>query len=124
MIKHIILNMSRIFSILTLLAFFLWIIPLGVFIKASQEGKFCGGQRAICLCSVNFQTKQAKNLKPMLANAGQVSKESNSSGGSNREFFTAKFFLNTSYIQQTFCLLDFYPTAALFIKSIEHVPKA
>ena len=124
MIKHIILNMSRIFSILTLPAFFLWIIPLGVFIKTSQEGKICGGQRAICLCSANFHNKPVKNIKPMLVNAGQVSKESSSSSGANREFFTAKFFLNTLFTQQTFCLLDPHPTAALFIKSIEHVPKA
>lgn len=49
--------MHKIIGSLTALLFFIWILPLGVFIKPSQEKKICGGQRAICMCS-HMMTKQ------------------------------------------------------------------
>jgi len=114
--------MFRIFSTIILLAFFIWILPLGAFIKISQEGRICGGQRAICLCSVNFHVKPSKSLKPVLTNVGQVSKES-SSGGANREFSIEKYFLTTTLRQERFTRASFIPAATFFIKFIEHVPK-
>jgi len=35
----------------TIIFFFAWLLPLGVFITPSQEKIACGGKRAICLCS-------------------------------------------------------------------------
>ena len=40
----------RIAAFVTCAAFFLWIVPLGVFIRPSQEGKTCGGKRAFHMC--------------------------------------------------------------------------
>ncbi len=116
--------MSRIFSIFILLAFFVWIIPLGAFIKVSQEVKVCGGQRAICLCSINFLPTQSKTIKPILTNSGQVNKESSASGGANREFSVDKFIFNPTIKSEYFLSSDLILTTALFIKAIEHVPKA
>lgn len=50
--------MQRTLSLTVLAIFFIWILPLGAFIKPSQEKKVCNGQRAICLCSHLIIAKQ------------------------------------------------------------------
>lgn len=42
--------MKQLISLLTALMLFIWILPLGVFIKPSQEKSACGGLRAVCMC--------------------------------------------------------------------------
>lgn len=42
---------KSIIAMLTALLFFVWIVPLGTFIKPEQEEAACNGQRAICLCT-------------------------------------------------------------------------
>lgn len=44
-------SMQRPVALLLTLLFMIWILPLGAFIKLSQEKAVCGGHRAICMCS-------------------------------------------------------------------------
>ncbi len=41
-------------AILTFAGFFMWIQPLGAFIKPSDEDTACAGRRAVHMCSVQF----------------------------------------------------------------------
>ncbi len=87
--------MRHIIILLTAIVFFVWLLPLGVFIKPSQEKVVCDGQRAICMCSVHFIKKVSNSLgKVMLASATQgTSKEAPSSGSASNYFLS-----NTSLI--------------------------
>lgn len=38
-------------AVLLLIGFFSWILPLGAFIDAHQEGLICNGRRLVCLCT-------------------------------------------------------------------------
>jgi hypothetical protein len=48
--------MRRALATFLLLGFVLWILPLGFFIKPSQEKIACDGQRAICMCHVMIKS--------------------------------------------------------------------
>ncbi|MFA5117446.1 MAG: hypothetical protein WC695_01180 [Candidatus Omnitrophota bacterium] len=107
--------------------FFIWILPLGVFIKPSQEKLVCGGQRAICLCgSRPGQTKTAPTQQRGClqikvttseedgvsgSGAGNYYLAANLSGGESLNAFTFEHSTNVPYLEP-------------FLKSIEHVPKA
>ena len=43
---------EKIIILIFIISFILWILPLGFFIKPSQEKFACDGQRAICMCQV------------------------------------------------------------------------
>lgn len=117
--------MRRTVSLLVLVLFLVWILPLGVFIKPADEQKVCAGQRAICLCTHKMtQDKPAGAGKIMLTNTGALNKESFSPAGASHDFWSAD-------LAETFRhgrMIDFLdPTVLsplLFIKQIEHVPKA
>jgi len=65
-------------SIFTGILFFVWILPLGAFIKPSDEKKACNGKRAICLCSHLFAKQTAKYAgKTLLKNASSAGESSN-----------------------------------------------
>lgn len=112
-------------SVLTALLFFIWILPLGIFIKPSQEKVVCNGQRAICLCSHLIAKQEAKNAgKAIYKVSGTAQKEQNGPGGSSHHFLVVqkKNQINrqlSSYHQQ-----QSFPYSFLVIRSIEHVPKA
>ena len=42
---------KRAATLLILCGFFLWIIPLGAFVEAHQEGLICNGRRMACMCT-------------------------------------------------------------------------
>ena len=109
---------------ITGLLFFIWILPVGIFIKPSQEKIACNGQRAICLCSHLMAKQEAKNVgKTIYKGSGSSQKEQNGSGGSSNQFIAAqkKDQVNRQislYHQQQ---SSFY--SLLVVRSIEHVPK-
>ncbi len=116
-------------SILFLLSIFiLWLLPLGYFIKPSQENMVCGGQRALCMCSsqqilVNAKDK-AKAGKVYIALNPAVEKEGVSSGFG---FFYFKIFLKLQDQQNV--LVQYLESTQqlqllLIAKAIDHVPKA
>lgn len=117
--------MRRSIVFLTAALFFIWILPLGFFIKPSQEKIACDGQRAICLCSTT-QAKVKSNAVEgfgLKANSG-TNKEANASGGG-----IAHYYLDTHLLVQnllkSFSLKDpeLFAYRNPFLKSIEHIPK-
>ncbi len=117
--------MRRFIGFLTVLLFFIWILPLGIFIKPSQEKVACDGQRAICLCSHLIAKQEAKNAgKTIYKGSGAAQKEQNGPGGSSHHFLVAQKKnqinrqLSLYHQQQSFLY------SLLVVRSIEHVPKA
>lgn len=111
---------------LTILLFFIWILPLGVFIKPAQEAKACGGQRAVCLCS-HADAKTAKAVSALGFQKGGVSanKEAASSGGGAGHYFMA----STQMALKTLSILEWREAVLLTyqnpsLRSTDHVPKA
>jgi hypothetical protein len=117
--------MFRLVATVTAFLFFVWLIPMGIFIKAAQEKIACGGQRAICLCS-HQQAKLKNNPAEgySFQNNSANSKESNASGGGAGHFFLAVHLP----VENGLNAADFDNVAVLacrnpFLKSIEHIPK-
>ncbi len=55
--------MKPLVSLLSITLFFLWILPLGFFIKPDQEKTACGGLRAVCMCSMGTSAVQNKPIE-------------------------------------------------------------
>lgn len=108
----------------TLLLFIIWILPLGFFIKPSQEKKVCNGQRAICLCS-KFLAKSSGQWtdKILLKNGTNTNKEASGFGGTSQNYLVAQTsnsiykYRSSYYQQQSFLYFVFVA------RPIEHVPK-
>ena len=117
--------MRRLISSLTLLLFFIWILPLGVFIRPSDAKRFCNGQRAICLCAHLVAKHKPSTMKVFAAQQGGVEKESpvSGGGGGNHYLITGKLGMPgaslSRYFEETFSLYSL-----VVPRSIEHVPKA
>ena len=79
-------------SALTALLFFIWIIPLGVFIKPSQEKNVCDGQRAMCMCHFSYAKVKSSPIVGFgfKSNSGS-NKESSGSSGSGNYFLASNF---------------------------------
>lgn len=76
------------------LCMFLWVLPLGNFIKSSQEKEACGGGRAMHMCTMGMGAPKAADLssatsskspKISFVNASSAEKnpKSSASGASN-----------------------------------------
>ncbi len=110
--------MRRIVSLIIIVIFLIWLFPLGVFIKPTDEKKVCGGQRAICLCKGKPGTPQ----KLAFSHPPSNEKETAPSGGSHH-YLAASDHRNNSLISTK--LIDYSSSlySLTFCKSIEHVPK-
>ena len=78
--------MKKIFSIFLTLTLFAWMMPLGAFIKPTQEKTACDGQRPFHMCSMMMQMQQKapSNAMGYTNQAGaQNSPKSQASGGGN-----------------------------------------
>ena len=117
--------MRRLILSLTIVLFFIWLLPLGIFIKPSQEKIACDGQRAICMCSVHIM-KAVPNTsgKIMLSHDSQgASKESSSSGGTGNYYISNNIMLPKFHLQASQCPVPMHMSTLLIIRSIESVPK-
>jgi len=115
--------MLRLRNIFILAAFVLWILPLGVFIKASDEKKVCAGKRAICLCTkvVKAQTNEGKKI--VLAHPAGFPKENSAPGGNASHFLAASFQQQHSLTGLVLSRHDSSQYSFLLAKPVEHVPK-
>jgi hypothetical protein len=117
--------MQRAVSSLLVVFFILWILPLGYFIKPSQEKTVCDGQRAMCMCSVHFVHKSPSNPLSGISTANpNGNKEAPSNGGSAGNYFESN--LSVSSVAHSSILPDFQVElvpSLQFISPIEHVPK-
>jgi hypothetical protein len=78
-------------AILTFAGFFLWIQPLGAFIKPAAEDTACGGHRAFHMCSTQFAAglpglKNGSAQKTHLTASSSVSVEKTGSSASSGAF--------------------------------------
>jgi hypothetical protein len=117
----------RFFWLLILVCFFVWLLPLGVFIKPSHEQTACGGQRAICLCSHSLVKSSAHDAgKIAFSSSSGAHKERSLSGGvSAGNYFVRN---NAPVASVRFSRLHFsdspHSYSLLICASLEHIPKA
>ena len=110
---------------LILLCFTLWIVPLGAFIAPEKEGKTCGGQRAVCLCSHYLNKNTAPDAGKQFANAGGSSQEQTGYWGqSGHQFILLSFGVTFSANDLPFIAISSINPSSSFLRSIEHIPKA
>jgi hypothetical protein len=116
--------MSRLTSVLTLILFLLWIMPLGAFIDPSNEDKACGGQRAICLCAHLLKKSEDRSAgKNILIVAPTFAKESISGGNAAYDSIAqTKNIPNLTFSAHQFNSAE--PFALAVDRSIDKVPKA
>ncbi len=117
--------MRRHAALLTICLFLIWILPLGIFIKPSQEKITCDGQRAICMChhmeaKVKRSPIEGYGFK---GNSGSNKESSASSGGAGNYYLASNTqtqnVLNVFLLNREMLLAEAKP----FLPSIEHVPK-
>ncbi len=116
--------MKRFLPAVISLVFFIWILPLGIFIKPSQEKIACGGQRAICLCHIIPVQAPGKPLEGRsIARMAPTHKDHGGSSGGGNYFLAGHLKadqglrLASLFENRYFC----YKTPHL--ASLEHVPK-
>ena len=113
--------MRRFVATTSLILFVVWILPLGAFIDPAKEGKACGGQRAICLCS-HLQGQHGPH-KPMIANT-DAHKEEGPSGGANHDFLVAVRSSLRDPSAASVISTNIPAYQFLCLRNIDHVPKA
>ncbi len=107
---------------LTALLFFIWLLPLGIFIKPSQEKVACDGQRAICMCHAFIPKVSANAIEPGInLKAGTSSNKENPSAGNY--FVSAKLAVILNSNLTALFQNQFFPYKNPFLLSLEHVPK-
>ncbi|MCA9398792.1 MAG: hypothetical protein KC618_03500 [Candidatus Omnitrophica bacterium] len=116
--------LKKITQIIILICFVTWIVPLGAFIKPSQEDEMCNGRRSICLCT-HFLAKhkaelaKVKSFRATPAPQKQIARDMLSSPDFIASRFHLSFFdQHTGYNVDQIWLYDFF-----YSRPIEHVPK-
>jgi hypothetical protein len=105
--------------------FFIWILPLGVFIKPSQEKVACGGQRAICLCSHTEAKVKSTPVKGYgFHKSAENNKEASASGGTGHSYLAAHHLLQKLLTALVLNESTYLAYRNPFVSSIEHIPKA
>jgi hypothetical protein len=111
-------------NIIIIFCFFVWILPLGAFIKPSDEIKVCGGQRAICLCSNKSAVVKVGGLGKVVITKGSTQKEQAQSGGASE--YLAALNIKNIFRPNVIGFIDDgqFLYAPPYTIPIEHVPKA
>lgn len=122
-VVRLITKAQAVSSIIVIL-FFIWILPLGFFIKPAQEKIVCNGQRPICLCSHRMSKPAAQNAgKAINKGSGATQKEQSVPGGASYHFLTAQK-MNQTNQQISFCHQEENSLYSLLVfRPIEPVPK-
>ena len=116
--------MLKLVRCLILFCFTLWIVPLGAFIAPEKEGKTCGGQRAVCLCSHYLNKDAAPDAGKQFANAGASSQEQAGYWGQNgHEFVLVNSNEPLISSDSFFVRFSSINPSSSFLRSIEHIPK-
>ncbi len=117
-------SMTRFTAIIILSVFALWLLPLGVLVKPSQEKLFCGGQRAICLCShMKAKAKASHAAEPVMTVTPSANKEA--AGFSSSAFDVTALLRpagSAGAVQYISSQHNFYNLSVS--RPVEHVPKA
>jgi hypothetical protein len=115
--------MKRLLPSLLVVSFILWILPLGSFIKPSQEKLACDGQRAMCMCHVLI-LKSDKVMEPgLMIKAGSSANKENSSGSGNNYFVSARPALALNVHAASIFDNQFLTYKNPYLAALEYVPK-
>ena len=113
--------MKKILSLLLLISFILWILPLGYFIKPSQEKLACDGMRAMCMCSLGHKAPN-KDMVAGINLQAAIPNKDNSSGGGN-VFDSIKPVLALNLHSASIFDNQYLAYKNPFLNSIEYVTK-
>jgi len=102
-------------------SFILWILPLGVFIKPSQEKIVCDGLRAMCMCTMGHRSAD-KVMEPGISLKAASQSKENSSGGGNY-FVSAKPVVIFNLRLASIVGNQFFLYKNPFLATLEYVPK-
>jgi hypothetical protein len=101
-----------------------WILPLGVFIAPSKEKAFCGGQRAICMCSHQMAKRSsAPAAGESFSKAGDA-KEEGSAGFSSSHYDQTAISAQSAATASLYCSRQSPLYRLTVVRPVEHVPKA
>lgn len=82
--------MRKLVALFSAACVFLWILPLGAFIRPSQEKTACDGKRAFHMCSMGFfsnEQKEPTSQKISFTSGSGVEKTNKSASGSGGNDF-------------------------------------
>jgi hypothetical protein len=115
--------MIRIIASFLILSFIFWILPLGFFIKPSQQKLACDGQRAICMCHAFVPKMNDKAMEAglVIKSAPGPNNENPSSGGSY--FISAKPVLALNLKFPSFFENQYFCYKNPFLAPLDNVPK-
>ncbi len=103
---------------------FVWLLPLGIFIKPSQEKTACDGKRAFHMCSMMTpKTDNASDSKVKISSAGSFNENAKSSSSGGNDFIAAGVLRGVPNVSQRWFEANpsfFYPLISF---PSEHVPK-
>lgn len=117
--------MKQLQSIITIILFLVWILPLGTFIKPEKEKLACNGKRAICLCRHLLALQLSKAAKKtFLNNGGQVAKERQGTSSSSPSFMNVFAEHNVNFNRDAFYQDNQIVNSLLVIRPIDHVPRS
>ena len=117
--------MFRGLSVIILFVFVSWLLPLGIFIKPSQEKIACDGQRAICMCSHSggaLASKSRSGETVVKFNPG-AHKEEHGSFSASQYYFATNHSNKNSHIASLHFLRQLSLYQLLICHLIDHVPK-
>jgi hypothetical protein len=114
--------MKRFLSFCISFVFFVWILPLGIFVRPSQEKEFCSGARAICLCThLVAKVKDKGLMKKLISQSSAPVKEEGQ--GYSHHFLLSQIesLLKSPTIAST--NLQRIAYKLLLVRSLDPVPK-
>jgi hypothetical protein len=115
--------MKRSLASFLLVGFILWILPLGFFIKPSQQTLACDGQRAVCMCHVMMPKSSDKAIDSgVVLKAGSSTSKENSSGGGNY-FVSARPAVNLNLKSASIFENRYFSYKSPFLAALEYIPK-
>lgn len=106
------------------LTLFLWLMPLGTFIKPSQEKTACDGQRPFHMCSMMAGKAEASGTKGKIVLANPTSgPQAKSAASGGDEFLPAlDLFVHRSETRYHFQSERLIPQTR-FLSPVEHPPQ-
>jgi len=115
--------MRRIISTLIIFLFFIWILPLGAFIRPEKEEKACNGQRAICLCSHLLAKHRPQQVASSLLKNGTGTAQKESPGSASHFFIFPDNIIRLAVNKNVFFSDDILLYISAVPRPVEHVPK-
>lgn len=115
--------MRRIISTLMAFLFFIWILPLGAFIRPEKEEKACNGQRAICLCSHLLAKHRPQQVASSVLKSGAGAAQKESTGPASHFFLSPDNIIRLSVNENIFFSDDILLYISAVLRPVEHIPK-